>query len=353
MSGEFNMKTEVLELNKITLDPEIQPRVELDDFHIEDMKNDLMEGAELPPVVVFNDGTTNRLTEGFHRWMAYQRAGRTEIVAEIRKGGKRDAQLYGVGSNATHGKRRTNADKRRAVATLLKDEEWGEWSDRHIAEVCRVSQPLVSDVRKELTESGFQFSATRKCSDGREMDVSQIGANRGQESPQTGDASEVVNPTETSQVDDSESAGEGQINTPESSAPETGSQLDDTAESDESQPEVESEEEQEETAPEEDPQTEVREDSAEEPETIPPGGDDDIPTLKAKVATLQEALRSKEIELQEKDSRNMELEKQVKDLEADIAYWFREFNNLDEMNKRRFKAHWTKHLPSGRPMQYL
>jgi hypothetical protein len=310
MSGEFNMKTEVLELNKITLDPEIQPRVELDDSHIEDLKNDLMEGAELPSVVVFYDGTTYWLTEGFHRWMAHQRAGQTEIVAEIRKGGKRDAQLYGVGSNATHGKRRTNADKRRAVATLLKDEEWGEWSDRHIAEVCRVSQPLVSDVRKELTESGFQFSATRKCSDGREMDVSQIGANRGQKSPQTGDASEVVNSPETPQVEDSEPAGEGQINTPESSAPETGSQPDDTAKSDESQPEAESEEEEEEeeTSPEEGPQAEVSEDSAQEPEVIPPGGDDDIPTLKAMVATLQIALRLKEVELQDKDLRISELE---------------------------------------------
>ena len=127
------MKTMYLELNTITMAPELQPRVELDDSHIEDLKRDLSEGAEFPPVVVFYDGTNYWLADGFHRWIAHQRAGRSEIVAKIHEGGKREAQLYAVGSNATHGKRRTNADKRRAVATLLKDEEWGTWSDRQIA----------------------------------------------------------------------------------------------------------------------------------------------------------------------------------------------------------------------------
>jgi len=32
--------------------------------------------------------------------------------------------LYAVGSNATHGLRRSNADKRRAAQMLLEDPEW-------------------------------------------------------------------------------------------------------------------------------------------------------------------------------------------------------------------------------------
>ena len=40
--------------------------------------------------------------------------------------------------NADHGKRRSNADKRRAVEMMLKDSEWGKWSDREIAAKCAV-----------------------------------------------------------------------------------------------------------------------------------------------------------------------------------------------------------------------
>jgi hypothetical protein len=40
--------------------------------------------------------------------------------------------------------RRSNADRRRAVMALLKDEEWSGWSDREIARRCRVGHVLVS-----------------------------------------------------------------------------------------------------------------------------------------------------------------------------------------------------------------
>ena len=35
-----------------------------------------------------------------------------------------------------HGLRRSNADKRRAVLTLLNNEEWAKWSAREIAKAC-------------------------------------------------------------------------------------------------------------------------------------------------------------------------------------------------------------------------
>ena len=358
------MKKVRLELNRIPLDSEIQPRVELDDSHIEDLKNDLMEGAVFPPVVVFYDDSDYWLAEGFHRWLAHERAGRSEIDAEIREGGKRDAQLYAVGSNATHGKRRTNADKRRAVATLLRDAEWGEWSDRHIAKVCRVSQPLVSDVRNELTESGFQFPATRKCSDGREMNVSQIGCNSAQESqlapaeagqnPESGhpptETSEVANTgNETAQANVSEPAGRSQADTSVSSAPEAGGQPEDIAGSVE--PESDEKSKEEAVAASEEASTgEIHEAAAQESQARAPEAVDDIPTLKAKVVALEEALSAKDLELRNKDKIIEDLKTTVWSLEQDNAYWLREFDRLDEMDKRRCKANWDGCQPSGRPM---
>lgn len=69
---------------------------------------------------------------------------------------------YSVGANATHGLRRTNADKRRAVETLLRDEEWGAKSDRWIAEKCGVGNQLVGHIRRELCESHSSTTTTAR-----------------------------------------------------------------------------------------------------------------------------------------------------------------------------------------------
>jgi hypothetical protein len=76
-----------------------------------------------------------------------------EIPCEVRPGTRRDAVLCAAGANAMHGLRRTNADKRRAVETLLRDEEWGSWSDREITRRCHVSDRFVNGVRKALGEA--------------------------------------------------------------------------------------------------------------------------------------------------------------------------------------------------------
>jgi hypothetical protein len=47
--------------------------------------------------------------------------GLAKISADVREGSRRDAILYAVGANASHGLKRTNRDKRNAVRVLLKD----------------------------------------------------------------------------------------------------------------------------------------------------------------------------------------------------------------------------------------
>lgn len=73
------------------------------------------------------------------------------------------------------GLRRTNADKRKAVKTLLKDEEWSQWSDREIARQCAVSNDMVSRYRRSLSENDSQ-PTKRKGADGRTIDTSNIGS---------------------------------------------------------------------------------------------------------------------------------------------------------------------------------
>lgn len=107
-------------------------------------------GGQLPPVTVFHDGSDYWLADGFHRLKAHKNADVREIEAEVREGSKRDAILHAVGANTSHGLRRTNADKRRAVETLLRDEEWSRWSDREIARRAGVSHNFVNTVRPAI-----------------------------------------------------------------------------------------------------------------------------------------------------------------------------------------------------------
>jgi hypothetical protein len=114
----------------------------------------LLEEVKLPPVTAFHDGTDYWLADGFHRYHATKQICRDEIDAEIKQGTRRDAVLYSVGANATHGLRRTNADKRRAVETLLNDEEWARWSNRAISRRAGVDEGFVRKL-KEIVSADY------------------------------------------------------------------------------------------------------------------------------------------------------------------------------------------------------
>jgi len=146
---EYVMRQEKLAIDSVRVDGGTQIRVHID----EDAVADYATAKELPPVIVFFDGTDYWLADGFHRWHAQRRAKHKKIMAEIREGTQRDAVLYAVGANTEHGLRRTNEDKRKAVQTLLNDAEWSKWSDREIARKCCVSHTLADKVRQEIASA--------------------------------------------------------------------------------------------------------------------------------------------------------------------------------------------------------
>lgn len=118
-----------------------------------------------PPVLCYYDGTVYWLADGFHRVEAARQYAQREefaltIPVEVRSGTRRDAVLHAAGANASHGLRRTNADKRRAVETLLRDEVWQQWSDREIARRCAVHHEMVGRVRSELSGGFRQIERT-------------------------------------------------------------------------------------------------------------------------------------------------------------------------------------------------
>jgi hypothetical protein len=147
-----NTEVTNLPLADIKVVPVCQARAAGLDTTIVDEYAEAMKGKgcdRFPPVVVFHDGTDYWLSDGFHRHAAAKKAEITTLKARIHQGTQRDAILHSVGANASHGLRRSNADKRRAVSILLKDDEWSTWGNREIARRCGVDEWLVRKIREE------------------------------------------------------------------------------------------------------------------------------------------------------------------------------------------------------------
>jgi hypothetical protein len=138
-------------LNNVRFHPSAQMRVGgLNEATVEEYKEAMLAGAEFPAGRAFFDGSVYWGSRGFHRHAAARRAGLASFPFEIRPGGLRDAVLDATGANVRHGLRRTDADKRRAVETLLRDEEWGRWSDAELARQAGVGKTLVRKMRGRL-----------------------------------------------------------------------------------------------------------------------------------------------------------------------------------------------------------
>ncbi|MCL4750424.1 MAG: hypothetical protein KJ015_09700 [Myxococcales bacterium] len=138
---------DLVEISALTRDPDLQPRVASDPQVVAEYAEIL---DRLPAVTYFNDGDVFWLADGFLRVEAFEKAGRARVPAIMRIGTKRDALLFALGANNSHGARLTPADKRRAVALMLGVPEWVHRSDHWIAEHVGVSAPFVKKLRTEL-----------------------------------------------------------------------------------------------------------------------------------------------------------------------------------------------------------
>ena len=127
----------------------LQVRAETCAAHIDDLVELFDEDNptwpdSLPPVVVFCGGKTYWLADGHHRLAAAIEAGCTEIRVNVHSGTREEAMRFACGANAGHGLRRTNSDKRNAVAVAYKLNPGN--TERGLAKLCRVSNHLVADV---------------------------------------------------------------------------------------------------------------------------------------------------------------------------------------------------------------
>lgn len=155
------MSNHSLELSKIRIDGGTQSRVSINEATVQDYADAMTEGAELPDVVVFFDGAEFWLADGFHRFHATKRIGDPRINVDVRTGTRTDALLFAYGANQTHGLRRTNDDKRKAVIGVM--ELQPDWSDRAIARHVGVGHPMVAAMRNPAQADAQQQARTKSA----------------------------------------------------------------------------------------------------------------------------------------------------------------------------------------------
>jgi len=143
-----------LKLKQIRTDGGTQARKSLDQNIVTRYAEHMKEGAIFPPIIVFHDGSEHWLADGFHRYFARKANGELEIECEVKQGTQRDAQLFAFGVNNDRGLSMSSEDIREIIIRMLKDDEWGKWSDEKIANIVKVSRITVFRVRKKLEKAG-------------------------------------------------------------------------------------------------------------------------------------------------------------------------------------------------------
>ncbi len=164
-----------------------QMRVEMKPDVVREYADDMAAGAVFAPVDVYYDGSIYWLADGYHRVAAARKLDRETIDATVHEGGERDAILHGIGSNDSHGIRRTQADKRRAVelalavVQMMDEPAWatlGTSGFKGVELPDRIRQVVLAPDGDDAGQTVIQEAAHRLAGQGREVRAAKLPAGR-------------------------------------------------------------------------------------------------------------------------------------------------------------------------------
>ena len=175
-------KQDTVHLDAIRLDGGTQPRGGINDDYVAELVEALQAGVTLPPVDIMYDGEIYWLFDGFHRVAAHRKADFYLVPANIHQGTQADAQWRSYAANQTHGLRRSNEDKQRAIKAALRHPNGAQMPDREIARHLGVDHKTVGGWREKLQSSGEipQMTERTVTRDGVQyaQNTANIGANQ-------------------------------------------------------------------------------------------------------------------------------------------------------------------------------
>lgn len=166
-----------LDLDKITVDPSLQIRVETNIPTVSEYEERMSEGENFPPLLVWAVDGAHILLDGFHRLPAMQNCGFVDCEAKVFKGTKAEALIAAAVANRQHGLKMTSADKRKTIMKLVQTA--GEMSSRAIGDAIGVSPRTVDAVRDEVRNCAPE---KRKGKDGKQYPAKVKREKRGDDS---------------------------------------------------------------------------------------------------------------------------------------------------------------------------
>lgn len=138
-------------LDRIVAADATRIRATIDESVVETYADRMLRGIEFPPIVVFSDGTSYHLADGFYRVLAAKRCCFGSIRAEVKTGTQADALWFALASFrstvAGTGHTLTVDDRRHAIN--LASRTWPEQSSRELAEQIGCDARFVRRVRQE------------------------------------------------------------------------------------------------------------------------------------------------------------------------------------------------------------
>jgi hypothetical protein len=161
----------IVELSQIRIDGGTQPRAEIDQKTVDEYAEAYAALVQLPPVVVYFDGANAWLADGFHRYHAAKKVGVQAVDVDWREGTIEVAKFYASGANVSHGLRRKDSDKKRAILMLLETDQGKRWSAEKgskgsgltaIAKHCGVSVKWAGEVLASLSTSKSPTRAEKR-----------------------------------------------------------------------------------------------------------------------------------------------------------------------------------------------
>ena len=149
-------------LTQLEDDKKYQLRVEEDQSAIRDLAQAYNDGETIPPIDVVQVGTERYIiVDGHHRYAAAKESGIESMECCITEGNEHDAFILSLGANANNkALKRTNADKRNAVTKALSYGDFVGYSNREIADLCKVSSTFVDKIVKQLQQPALHDNDT-------------------------------------------------------------------------------------------------------------------------------------------------------------------------------------------------
>lgn len=138
------MKTQALSVDLLQTDADTQNRSAINEDAAGDYADLITESDgkwPFPPLDVFHDDAEYFVSDGFHRLLGAKQAERGSVPCIVHKGTARDARIFGMTANDTHGLRLSRAERRENVEWLL--DNGGKMTQKAVAEKAGVTTRTV------------------------------------------------------------------------------------------------------------------------------------------------------------------------------------------------------------------